>query len=194
MMFYPFGSWVLRVSSIMRYLPIALVILFTLDCSAFGQSTTHLTVEELQQLRLPDVVLKKVTPVKADPRKNTVAYVQVEGVIGGNIRFELLLPEGWNGRFVMGGGGGFVGSVQNGARDCVNEHYATVGTDTGHELPSVYLASWARDNVEAQLDFGYLAVHRTAEVSKSLIRAYYHADPAYSYFIGCSRGGGQAMM
>jgi len=27
-----------------------------------------------------------------------------------------------------------------------------------------------------------------------LIRAYYRQDPAYSYFVGCSRGGGQAMM
>ena len=178
----------------MRYLAIALLILCTFACASFGQSTTHLIAQELQKVRLPDVVLEKFTSVKADSKKNPVAYVQVEGLIGGNIRFELLLPEGWNGRFVMGGGGGFVGSVQNSARDCVNQHYATVGTDTGHEFPSVYLAPWARDNVEAQLDFGYLAVHRTAEVSKALIRAYYHADPAYSYFVGCSRGGGQAMM
>jgi hypothetical protein len=37
-------------------------------------------------------------------------------------------------------------------------------------------------------------VHRTAEVAKAIIRAYYGSDPAYSYFTGCSRGGGQAMM
>jgi hypothetical protein len=48
--------------------------------------------------------------------------------------------------------------------------------------------------LEAQLDFGYLAVHRTAETAKALIRAYYRADAAYDYFVGCSRGGGQAMM
>jgi len=178
----------------MRNLAIALLLICTVAFPAFGQSTTHLSVEELQQLRLPDVVLEKVTSVQADPRKNPVAYVQVEGVIGGNIRFELLLPEGWNGRLVMGGGGGFVGSVQNSARDSVNRHYATVGTDTGHESQPGHLASWARDNVEAQLDFGYLAVHRTAEVSKAIVRAHYRTDPAYSYFIGCSRGGGQAMM
>ena len=180
----------------MRHLAIALALLYTVDCRAFGQSTDHLSVQELQQLRLADVVLAKVTSVAADPRKKppAVAYVQVEGVIGGNIRFELLLPEDWNKRLVMGGGGGFVGSVQNAARDSVNQHYATVGTDTGHEFQPNYLASWARDNVEAQLDFGYLAVHRTAEVAKALVRAYYHADTAYSYFIGCSRGGGQAMM
>ncbi len=177
----------------MRYLIIGLVAVCTAGRPALGQSKSHLSLGELRQVRLPDVVLEKV---EADARKDPpgAGDVQVQGVIGGNIRFELLLPETWNGRLVMGGGGGFVGSVQNAARDSVNRNYATVGTDTGHESQPGYLASWARDNVEAQLDFGYLAVHRTSEVSKALLRAYYRADPAYSYFIGCSRGGGQAMM
>ena len=163
---------------------------------ALGQTTNHLGVEELRLVRLPDVVLDSVMPVASDARKNppAPAHVEVKGVIGGSIRFELLLPEGWNGRFVMGGGGGFVGTVQNAARDSVDLGYATVGTDTGHESQPVYLAGWAHDNLEAQVNFGYLAVHRTAEVAKALIRAYYRTDPAYSYFVGCSRGGGQAMM
>jgi feruloyl esterase len=164
--------------------------------SALGQSTNHLSLEDLRHLRLPDVALESVMPVAADLQKDPHAagYVNVQGVIGGNIRFELLLPDSWNGRFVMGGGGGFVGTVQNGARDSVNRGYATVGTDTGHEWQPVYLGGWALDNLEAQLNFGYLAVHRTAEVAKALIRAYYGADASHAYFVGCSRGGGQAMM
>jgi feruloyl esterase len=94
----------------------------------------------------------------------------------------------------MGGGGGFVGSVQNSARDSVNHGYATVGTDTGHEWQPGYMAGWALDNLEAKLNFGYLAVHRTAEVAKALIRGYYGSDAKFCYFTGCSRGGGQAMM
>ena len=130
-------------------------------------------MEDLRHLRLPDVVLESATPVAPDLQKNphAAAYVEVKGVIGGNIRFELLLPEAWNGRFVMGGGGGFVGTVQNSARDSVNRGYATVGTDTGHEWQPGYMAGWALDNLEAQLNFGYLAVHRTAEVAKALIRS-----------------------
>ncbi|MHB8521365.1 MAG: tannase/feruloyl esterase family alpha/beta hydrolase [Limisphaerales bacterium] len=164
--------------------------------SALGQPTNRLSLEGLRHLGLPDVVLESVTPVAPDRKKKpqAVAYVAVKGVIGGNIRFELLLPDAWNGRFVMGGGGGFVGTVQNAARDSVNRGYATVGTDTGHEWQPGYMAGWALNNLEAQLDFGYLAVHRTAEVAKALIRAYYRADLKYGYFIGCSRGGGQAMM
>ena len=162
---------------------------------ASAQPAPHLSVDELRQIRLPDVALEKVETVTPDSRKNpgAVRHVRVLGVIGGHIRFELLLPDRWNERFVMGGGGGFVGSIQNAARDSVNRGYATVGTDTGHESPGI-VASWAQDDLEAQLNFGYLAVHRTAQVAQALVRAYYHADPDYSYFVGCSRGGGQAMM
>jgi feruloyl esterase len=168
-------------------------------CSAVlvsGQTTNHISTEELRRLRLPDVLLESVEPSAADLQKNAQAkgYTRVEGVIGGNNRFELLLPDDWNGRFVMGGGGGFVGSVQNAARGSVNRGYATVGTDTGHETQPGYLAHWAKDNLEAQLNFGYLAVHRTTETAKALIRAYYGTDLINSYFVGCSRGGGQAMM
>jgi hypothetical protein len=163
---------------------------------ARGQTPNHITVDELRRVRLPDVAIESATPVAPDVQKgpHAVPYVQVNGIIGGTIGFELLLPDAWNGRFVMGGGGGFVGSVQNSSRDSVNLGYATVGTDTGHEWQPGTSAEWAYTNLEAQVNFGYLAVHRTAEVAKALIRAYYGSDATYSYFLGCSRGGGQAMM
>lgn len=162
---------------------------------AAGAETKRITVEELKQVRLPDVELNSVMQIASDAKKpNAAAHVEVKGTIGGHIRFELLLPDSWNGRFVMGGGGGFVGTVQNVARDSVNKGYATVGTDTGHQSEPGYLASWALDNIEAKVNFGYLAVHRTAEVATALIRAYYGKESQHSYFVGCSRGGGQAMM
>ena len=163
---------------------------------ALAQSTNHLSVEEVRHLRLPEVALESVTPVAPDLAENpkAPAYLKVDGVIGDHIRFELLLPDVWNRRFVMGGGGGFVGTVQNMARYSVDRGYATVGTDTGHQSPSGTSATWAYNDLEAQVDFGYLAVHRTAAVARALIRAYYGGDAEFSYFIGCSRGGGQAMM
>ena len=63
------------------------------------------------QAGTPDVVLESVTAVNAGGQKKS--GVQVKGVIGEHIRFELLLPDEWNGRFVMGGGGGFVSPVLN---------------------------------------------------------------------------------
>src|SRR5581483_6519351 len=75
----------------------------------------------------------------------------------------------------------------------VNDGYATVGTDTGHQ-GGVTDASWALNNLERQLNFGYVAVHRTAEVAKAILRSYYGATEARSYFSGCSNGGRQGLM
>jgi feruloyl esterase len=162
---------------------------------ALGQTTNHISSDELKRVRLPDVALQSVDWVDHSAQhKNVGTFLQVKGVIGGTIQFELLLPDAWNGNFVMGGGGGFVGTVQNAALDSVYRGYATVGTDTGHQSQAGHLADWAHNNVEAQLNFGYLAVHRTAQVAKALLRAYYGNEARYSYFVGCSRGGGQAMM
>jgi feruloyl esterase len=124
---------------------------------------------------LPDVRITSVSEESAP-----VNYCKVAGVIGPEIHFELLLPEEWNGKFVMGGGGGFVGSVMNTSLmfGSLQAGYATVGTDTGHQSHPLD-ASWALNNLERLVNFGHQAVHRTA---------------ARSYFAGCSRGGGQAIM
>ena len=139
----------------------------------------------------------KISEAVAVPAATTgairAAHCRVNGVIGTEIRFSILLPDTWNGKFFMGGGGGFVGSVQNSAQTTVNDGYATVGTDTGHQGSGTD-ASWAYNNLERQLNFGYLAVHRTAEVAKSIIASYYGKPTTRSYFQGCSRGGGQALM
>ena len=172
------------------------IILFAVPVSTFARTTNHLSLEELRQVQLPEVVLESVKHAGAEKPKDgqPAGHLEVKGVIGEHIRFELLLPDEWNGRFVMGGGGGFVGSIQNAARGSVNKGYATVGTDTGHQDERGHMAGWALDNLEAKVNFGYLAVHRTAEVAKALVRSYYGTKAAYSYFVGCSRGGGQAMM
>ena len=128
------------------------------------------------------------------------AHCRVTGVIETEINFELLLPDDWNGRFLMGGGGGFVGSVQNQARSLyahggspLQRGYATAGTDTGHTGNGIE-AGWALDHPERQENFGHRAVHLTAETAKSIIAHYYARPTDYAYFVGCSRGGGQAMM
>lgn len=170
---------------------------FTVSCAAISglaATTDHISIEELRQVHFPEVTLESVIGRSGDSRNK--AHVEIKGLIGEHIRFELLLPDAWNERFAMGGGGGFVGSIQNMARFSVNLGYATVGTDTGHQsqLSGAPVATWAYNDIEAKVNFGYLAVHRTAEVAKALIHAYYHKDPAHSYFLGCSRGGGQALM
>jgi feruloyl esterase len=139
---------------------------------------------------LPDVTITAMTQEAA-----LAPHCKVSGVIGPEIHFELLLPEKWNGKFVMGGGGGFVGSVMNTSLlfGSLQAGYATVGTDTGHQGHPAD-ASWALNNPERLVNFGHRAVHQTAVTAKALIKAYYQNDITRSYFTGCSRGGGQAIM
>ena len=149
-----------------------------------------LSLDDLKKIRLPDVVIQSAEKVNDAGGKS---YARVLGTIGKEINFELLLPDRWNSRFIMGGGGGFVGSIQNVARTTVMNGFATAGTDTGHQGNGLK-ADWAFDNMEREVNFGFMAVHRTTEVSKVLILHYYGIEPVYSYFAGCSRGGGQALM
>jgi feruloyl esterase len=139
---------------------------------------------------LPDVRITGVTGVSAP-----VPHCKVDGVIGTETNFELLLPQAWNGKFVMGGGGGFVGTVQNTALmfGPLQAGYATVGTDTGHAGHPLK-ADWAHNNLERLVSFGHQAVHRTAVTAKALITEYYDEEISRSYFTGCSRGGGQGFM
>ena len=110
-------------------------------------------LESLPQL--PDVTITSVTQESAP-----APHCKVAGVIGPEIHFELLLPEKWNGKFVMGGGGGFVGSVINVALSygAMQSGYATVGTDTGHQGHPLD-ASWALNNMERIVNFGHQAAY-----------------------------------
>ena len=138
----------------------------------------------------PEVTIASVTQ-----ETQPAPHCKVVGVIGPEINFELLLPDKWNGKFVMGGGGGFVGSVMNTslAFGSLQVGYATAGTDTGHQGHPLD-ASWAHNNLERLVNFGHQAVHRTAVTAKALTKAHYQNEIAHSYFTGCSRGGGQALM
>jgi feruloyl esterase len=157
-------------------------------------ATDHADCAHLSTLKLPDVKITDSTPVPAATTGGIrAAHCWVNGVIGGDIKFTLLMPDDWNQKFMMGGGGGFVGDVQNQAVTSVNAGYATVGTDTGHQGGGTE-ASWALGHPERQVNFGFLAVHRTAEVAKAIIRSYYGSAETRSYFSGCSNGGRQALM
>jgi hypothetical protein len=176
-----------------------------------GQATVGLPAASptecasLKALQLPDITITEAVAVAANtpPPKPAnplipgitirVAHCRVNGVVGKEIRFTLLLPDEWNRKLMMGGGGGFVEGIDNQSVTSINAGYATVGTDTGHQGLAVD-ASWALDNIERQMNFGHAAIHRVAEASKAIIRARYNAAPARSYFNGCSNGGRQALM
>jgi pimeloyl-ACP methyl ester carboxylesterase len=167
-------------------------------CTALSSTqVANVAIREAVPLAVTD---RQASPPAVGVQRLPVPHCKVTGTIDGTIGFELLLPNEWNGKLVMGGGGGFVGSVQNQAQDGLGagptpleRGYATVGTDTGHTGASTD-ASWALNDPQAQENFAHRAVHRTAEVSKQIVADYYRHGVDRSYFFGCSRGGGQAMI
>jgi len=139
------------------------------------------------------------------------AFCRVQGVIAptkdSHIEFEVWLPasaegsgaagSGWNGKYQGVGNGGFAGAIQYGTRgglaSALIAGYAASSTDTGHQANAID-ARWALGHPEKIIDYGYRAVHETAEKAKIIIRAFYGEAAKHSYFSSCSNGGRQALM
>jgi hypothetical protein len=149
----------------------------------------------LAAMRVPDVRLTEGRYAIADPAATGpvhAAHCRASGVIGQEIGVTIWFPDEWNGRFLMVGGGGYVGNIP-GPGTAVDRGFAVASTDTGHKSDGTD-ARWALQNLERQVNFAYLAVHRTAETARYLVHEYYSRDPHHAYFAGCSTGGRQGLM
>ena len=120
-------------------------LLATIASTAHAQRTAAANCAAVRKQYLTDVKITEAVAVAATRDSTTpvhVAHCRVAGTIGKEIRFVALLPDAWNGKFFMGGGGGYVGSVDNSAIGSVDEGYASVGTDAGHQGSGIE-AKWA---------------------------------------------------
>ena len=146
-----------------------------------------------------EIVAGSFTPPAGPEIKDLPEFCRIAGAIkptpDSDIRFEVWLPKsGWNGKFQGIGNGGFAGSISYaGLANAVKHGYASASTDTGHQA-GVTDASWALGHPDKITDFGYRAIHETAEKAKAIVRAFYGAAPRRSYFSSCSNGGRQALM
>jgi hypothetical protein len=152
----------------------------------------QLACEAMTGFSAPDVRITTAAPV-ATP----VPLCKVDGVIGKEIHFSLWLPTTWNGKFVMGGQGGYAGRVDSQAlgMGALEKGYAVAGTDTGHVGPGGGTdGSWALGNMERVVNYGHAAIHRVTATAKAVVQARYGRAADKSYFAGCSNGGRQALM
>ncbi|KAK1718930.1 Tannase/feruloyl esterase [Colletotrichum lupini] len=67
-----------------------------------------------------------------------------------------------------------------------------MSTDTGH-ISGFGDTSWALNNPEAMIDWGYRAMHGSVVVAKAVLTAYYGSVPNYSYYVACSTGDRQGL-
>lgn len=168
--------------------------LFTLVPAALAASPAECSA--LTGLALPETTVSAATWTPATAA--LPEHCRVTGVIGpGTVGFAVQLPSDWNGGLYHAGGGGYVGFIPAGDAGLVRR-FATAATDTGHTgsgpFGGALDGSWALGNPQAELDFGYRAIHVTTVAAKAIAAAYYGSAPARAYFAGCSRGGGQGLM
>ncbi len=119
----------------------------------------------------------------------------VEGYIAPNIGIRMALPlTGWNGKFFQGGCGGSCGSSRlTWCEEPLKRGYTCLSTDMGHTSAGLDW-TWADNNLQAMADFGFRATHRATLAGKAIVEAFYNSAPKYSYFMGCSTGGRQALV
>jgi tannase/feruloyl esterase len=127
------------------------------------------------------------------------------------IGFALNLPNTWHGRFEMMGGGGTDGSLnadpQGAAGVELTQGWAVAADDGGHEDHAANpLGGYQDDDAnaggaqhfgvdeQARVDYGYNGIEKTATLSKQIIAGYYGLEAVYSYIMGCSNGGRDAMV
>jgi len=167
-------------------------------------------VAECSQLAAIDITdiggagskITSATVTTATVNGNSVSLCAVKGTLAPANTFAVSLPVStWTQRFAELGCGGLCGSLTDPTKlEGVSASYkcplvqqggfVTAATDMGHQGND---AAWTT-NEQQQADFAYRGQHITTLAAKKLIKAYYGQEQKYSYFIGCSDGGREALM
>jgi len=158
----------------------------------------------LGALRLPDTMITSAatvagpsfTPPGSRPLDGLPAFCRVVGLSRPAINFEVWMPlEGWAGRFQGVGNGGMAGTISYDAMaTALGRGAATASSDTGHVTGGLFDASWAIGRPDLIEDFGHRGTHVMTVHAKTIVNAFYDRNIGHSYFVGCSKGGQQALM
>jgi feruloyl esterase len=179
--------------------------------SSIAQTKDSSLCTGLESLELPNakVTGAAIVPAASFPLRAGVddnassldlpAYCRVTVTIkpktDSDIGVEVWLPVAeWNEKLLGTGNVNWCGGGINRLQMALGlrEHYATAGTDRGHQSCTPDSSFAARPDKLAE--FGYLAVHEMTAKAKALTAAYYAMAPKHSYFTGGSSGGGEALM
>ena len=119
-----------------------------------------------------------------------------------DMQFQVNLPAHWNGRTLQFGGGGFDGSLVTatgnytaqpaGTPTALAQGWVTLGSDGGHQGAPGFDGTFQLDE-ELFLNYGQWSVKKAHDAAAAVIDAAYGADAKWSYFIGGSQGGHEAL-
>jgi feruloyl esterase len=191
----------------MRCARTGIVLITALLASLVGIGATSAnaaTCASLAGLTLPDTAITAAQSIPAGTYTapdggvytNLPGFCRVAATLtptsDSNINIEVWMPvSGWNGRYLGTGNGNGGGSIIYGALAIyLRLNYAVANTDQGvfgvgpHRLVG---------HPERQIDQATRSTYLMTVRSKQIIEAYYGEPPRYSYFAGCSSGGGQSV-
>jgi feruloyl esterase len=156
-------------------------------------SIADTTIETVQVVADGKFVSPQLPPITKLPE-----FCRVAAMTKPQIRFEVWMPlKGWNGRFEVDGNGGMAGTISYRAMAAaLRRGDAVASTDTGHvaKAGEGFDASWSLGRPDLVADFGYRALHLTTVYGKLVVQAFYAKSAEHSYYVGCSKGGGQGLM
>ncbi|KAL4930425.1 Tannase/feruloyl esterase [Aspergillus undulatus] len=117
-----------------------------------------------------------------------------------SLTWEVFLPEysGYNGRYLGIGNGGYAGIIDNYTMlTHLNSGYAVGGCDGGHHVnenkngDGGSHAPFMEDTAKVQAWIHDSIALTTSVARDAIAETYYSSSPEYSYYYGCSTGGGQ---
>ncbi|WDF66874.1 tannase/feruloyl esterase family alpha/beta hydrolase [Sphingobacterium oryzagri] len=151
---------------------------------------------ELADLKMANVVIQSASVDKKNNSCNVIALVN-HPPSDDQVTIYVGLPlNGWNGRFMGTGGGGYSGGSVANLQRPLSQGFAAAATDTGHPGSDgnfVYDAKKDRLDWQQVRNNAYLGIHDMTVIGKKLVKAFYGKEAKYAYFVGGSTGGRQGL-
>jgi feruloyl esterase len=161
----------------------------------FPGAVPVMSCSELLKMSLVDTRIDSWSISASDGSCRITATV-VHSPADNRIKIFVALPvKSWNGRFMGTGGGGYAGGSVKNLDAPARKGYAVGATDTGNPDGTANFALDSNGKLAWQRlrDNAYIGIHDMSIVGKALTEAFYGRAPRYSYFVGGSTGGRQAL-
>jgi hypothetical protein len=161
----------------------------------FPAATPVVSCEALRRVSLRDTSIDAAAFASSDGSCRVTATV-IHAPAHNPIKVFIALPiNAWNGRFRGTGGGGYAGGSIGNLDIPVTKGYVVGATDAGNEAGTASFALDAQGKQAWQRlrDNAYVGIHDMTVIGKALTQAFYGQAPRFSYFVGGSTGGRQAL-
>lgn len=185
----------------MLSLRLCTLVVIALANAAYADQCEGLKSVSFEGFRVTEASTRTVSslslPIPGMKPLSVPAHCRVEGVAtpgpDSRIRFEVWLPvDGWNQKLLVTGNGGYSSALSYWDMiPALGQGYAVAGGDTGHQGDSL---SFGIGHPEKIKDWAERSVHVVAVAAKAIVEAYEKSAPRFSYYKGCSTGGGQGLM